>query len=483
MLPLAPMGQEIRRTRFTAADVARFAARVGEETALLAQLEAAGRVVERGGVGGLELEAWLVHPDGRPADLNEPFLERVALPSVVPELSRFNFEVNVAPQGLAGDGLARLGDELAATLARCRDAARSLDADVLAIGILPTVTEADLRPEHMSRLKRYRALNRQVLAQREGRPLALEIVGRERLSTVHHDVMLEAATTSLQAHLQVPASRAARYFNAAALSAAPLVAATANSPLLFGKLLWEETRVPLFEQAVAVGGYDAARGGPVRRVTFGSRYAACFGELFRENLEHYPPLLPEVDDAAPPEALAHLRLHNGTVWRWIRPLVERNPDGSHHYRVEQRVMPAGPSVADMLANLAFCFGLWEALAAENAGAAVDLPFAEARDNFYQAARLGLAARLGWRDGRRSTAAALIRDELLPLAQFGLAELGVERSLAERLLAVVDARVRSGRTGAAWQREFYEARGRDAAALTRAYLERQLQGRPVHEWSV
>jgi hypothetical protein len=477
------MGQEITRSRFTADDVARFGARVREETELLAKLEAEGRVGERGGVGGLELEAWLVRPDGRPADLNEAFLERVALPTVVPELSRFNFEVNVAPQTLAGDGLARLGDELSATLARCRDTARSLDADALAIGILPTVTEADLRPEHMSRLKRYQALNRQVLAQREGRPLALEIVGRERLSAVHHDVMLEAATTSLQAHLQVPASGAARYLNAALLCAAPLVAATANSPLLFGKLLWEETRVPLFEQAVAVGGFDAARGGPVRRVTFGSRYVGALGELFRENLEHYPPLLPEVDDSAPPEALAHLRLHNGTVWRWVRPLVERNADGSYHYRIEQRVMPAGPTIADMLANLAFCFGLWEGLAAQDAGLAVELPFAGARDNFYEAARLGLAARLAWRDGRRPTAAALIRDELLPLAQFGLARLGVERALGERLLAVVDARVRSGRTGAAWQRDYYEANGRDAAELTRACLERQLEGRPVHEWSV
>ncbi|MFZ5557119.1 MAG: glutamate--cysteine ligase [Pseudomonadota bacterium] len=477
------MGQEIPRSHFAAADFERFGERLRAETELLARLAADRRFTERGGIGGLELEAWLVRTDGRPADLNEPFLERVALPTVVPELSRFNFEINVAPQALAGEGLARLGAELSATLGHCRTTARALDAEVIAIGILPTVAEADLVPAHMSRLKRYRALNRQVLRQREGQPLKLDIVGREHLSTVHHNVMLEAATTSLQAHLQVPASRAARYYNASVLASAPLVATTANSPLLFGKLLWEETRIPLFEQSVAVGGFDAARGGPVRRVTFGSRYVQdSLTELFRENLDHYPALLPMTDDAAPPEALAHLRLHNGTVWRWNRPLVERDEDGGYHFRVEQRVMPAGPTAVDMLANLAFFFGLCEGLAWTDPPLENDVAFPQARDNFYQAARLGLSAHLVWRNGARCTAGALIRDELLPLAQFGLAQLGVQRALAADLLAIVGARTRSGRTGAAWQRDYYERHGRDAAALTRAYLERQVKGRPVHEWT-
>ena len=476
------MGQEIPRSHFAAADFERFGARLREETELLAQLEADGRFAESGGIGGLELEAWLIRPDGHPADLNEPFLERVDLPTVVPELSRFNFEINVAPQALAGDGLERLGAELAATLERCHATARSLDAEVVAVGILPTVTGDDLVPVHMSRLKRYQALNRQVLRQREGQPLKLDIVGREHLSTVHHNVMLEAATTSLQAHLQVPAGRAARYYNASVLASAPLVAVAASSPLLFGKLLWEETRIPLFEQSVAVGGFDAARGGPVRRVTFGSRYVQrSLTELFRENLDHYPLLLPMTDDDAPPEALAHLRLHNGTIWRWNRPLVGRDDDGRYHFRVEQRVMPAGPTAIDMLANLAFFFGVCEGLASVERPLEESITFAQARDNFYQAARLGLAARVVWPDGERATVAALIRERLLPLAQFGLAQLGVDKSLAGRMLGIVEARARSGRTGASWQRDWFERHGRDAAALTCAYLELQKAGRPVHEW--
>jgi gamma-glutamyl:cysteine ligase YbdK (ATP-grasp superfamily) len=477
------MGQEISRSRFAAAEFEHFSQRVRVETELLAHLEADGRICQSGGVGGLELEAWLTRADGQPADLNVPFLERVARAAVVPELSRFNFEINVEPQALAGDGLARLGDELATTLAHCRAAAQSLDAKVIAIGILPTITAADLVPAHMSRMKRYRALNQQVLRQREGKPLALDIVGREHLSTTHHDVMLEAATTSLQAHLQVPASRAARYYNAAVLASAPVVAVAANSPLLFGKLLWEETRIPLFEQSVAVGGFDAARGGPIRRVTFGSRYVErSLTELFQENVAHYPVLLPLIDDTAAPGELAHLRLHNGTIWRWNRPLLGFNQDGTLHFRIEHRVMPAGPTVIDMLANLAFFFGLCEGLASDPPAPEASIPFSQARDNFYQAARLGLAAHVVWLEGERCTVATLIRDRLLPLAQFGLSQLGVGRALAAHLLGIVESRARSGRTGAAWQREYFERHGRDAAALTCAYLERQQAGLPVHEWA-
>jgi gamma-glutamyl:cysteine ligase YbdK (ATP-grasp superfamily) len=477
------MGEEIGRSVFDEKDFEVFAERLRAETALLSAAVERGEFSRRGGIGGLELEAWIVDWRCDPSPANEALLEALASPAVVPELAKFNFEINVEPQALAGRGLARLGEELATTWNRCRAAAAGLGARVAAIGTLPTARDSDMVLENMSERRRYRALDRQVLRLRGGEPLRLDLVGREHLQTEHRDVMLEAAATSLQAHLQVPCERAARYFNASVIASAPTVAVAANAPFLFGRCLWEETRIPLFEQAVSVGGFEAASGGPIRRVSFGTSYVTRSPvECFQENLEHSPVLLPVVSDE-PPERFAHVRLHNGTIWRWNRPLIGFDADGTAHFRVEHRVMSAGPTIKDMMANLAFYFGLAQALAAADEPPEAALPFAQARDNFYLAARRGLAARVRWTDGPPRPLQPLLLDSLLPLAAYGLAQLQVERSLAEELLKIVEARAISGRTGAAWQRAFVERHGADFHALVAAYLEGQESGRPVHEWDV
>ena len=280
------MGQEIDRARFEPQDFERFASRLRQETRALHRLSEHGALSARGEVGGLELEVWLVDGDGDPCPLNEPFLERLADPNVVHELSQFNIELNVQPQALAGEGLRRLEDELTETWRACERVAAQLGASVVAIGILPTLRDAQLCPQNMSTSVRYRALNEQVLRLRCGRPIELHLVGAESLRSAHADVMLEAAGTSLQVHLQVPAARAARAMNAASILSAPTVALAANAPFLFGRRLWAETRIPLFEQAVDVGG-------PERRVTFGSGYVrSSLLELFVENEQHYAPILP-----------------------------------------------------------------------------------------------------------------------------------------------------------------------------------------------
>ena len=165
----------------------------------------------------------------------------------------------------------------------------------------------------MSDMTRYRALNREVFRRRKGKPLVLDIQGEEHLRVTHRDLMLETVATSLQIHFQVAAEFAVRVFNAAMVLSAPIVALTANSPFLFGKDLWDETRIPLFEQAVSVGVYDGAVYGPIRRVGFGSGYIhRSLMECFQRNLQHYPILLPvEFDEDA--DKLKYLRLHNGTI--------------------------------------------------------------------------------------------------------------------------------------------------------------------------
>jgi gamma-glutamyl:cysteine ligase YbdK (ATP-grasp superfamily) len=470
------MGQEIASSRFEQADIERFGARLAHELALLGKLFSEGGFSRRRAVGGLELEAWLVGRDGGPLAINEAFLEHLADPAIVPELAKFNIELNVDPQSLAGNGIRRLEGDLGQAYARCARAGDALGATVVAIGILPTITDEALCPANMSSMRRYAALNEQVIRLRKGRPIRLDIVGHEHLKTEHMDVMLEAAATSFQLHLQVPPDRAARYLNAATILSAPMVAVAANSPILFGRILWEETRIPLFEQAVDVGS-------PERRVTFGSGYVrASLYECYIENSANHPAILPlALGESA--ERFPHLRLHNGTIWRWNRPLIGFDPDGTPHLRIEHRVLPAGPTLIDMAANMAFFFGLMEWLVMEPHAPEHRLPHAAAKQNFYQAARLGLAAGVDWYDGERWNAARLVQKVLLEQARKGLEALRVDRGDIDRYLGTIEARVASGATGAAWQREFVAKHGREMRALTCAYRDLSDDGEPVHRWKV
>lgn len=477
------MGQEIDSgSSFRKRDFEAFGERLAEETALLGEWFAQQRFSTEEHSAGFELEAWLVGPDGRPAPLNEEFLARLNSPLASPELARFNVEVNSTPRALRGDALSLMQAELEQTWAHCRETAAALGVSMAMIGILPTVRDEDLTLANMSGMERYRVLNQQVLRLRRGRPLNLDIHGQEHLQVQHKDVMLESAATSFQIHLQLSQASAVRAFNAAVILSGPMVALTANSPYLFGRDLWDESRIPLFEQAVAVGGFEGAAFGPIRRVTFGAGYVReSLFECFQENLEHYPALLP-VHLPEPAAELPHLRLHNGTVWRWNRPLVGFDADGRPHLRIEHRVVPAGPTVVDTLANAACFFGMLKALCVEAEPPETRLQFGDARDNFYAAARNGLQANLLWLDGERRPAQRLLADTLLPAAERGLRALQVADRDIARYLDIVAARVDSGQNGAAWQRAYVRAHGADPLQLTQAYLERQDSGLPVHRWS-
>jgi len=475
------MGQEITTRHFSAADFQAFTHHLSEETALLARCLEQGEFSRRHGIGGYELEAWLIDADGHPAPLNEPYLARLNDALVSPELSKFNVELNSTPRPVSGDVFSRMRTELEHNWQRCRAVAHDLAAELVMIGILPTVCASDLTLAQMSAMKRYRALNEQVMAMRQGKPLVLDIQGSEHLRSEHHDVMLESATTSFQIHWQMSQSQAVRYYNAAQIISAPMVAVSANSPFLFGKHLWQETRIPLFEQAVAVGGFADAAFGPVRRVSFGSGYARqSLLEVFRENLEHFPVLLPMRYDL-PARQFSHLRLHNGTIWRWNRPLIGFDDDGTPHLRLEHRVMAAGPSVIDAMANAAFFFGVLQALATAETAPETVLAFTQARDNFYAAARHGLAAHVTWLGGERVSMMELVSEQLLPLAHAGLKQLGCDHAEIEEYLMIIAARVRSRKTGAQWQLDYMTAHPNDLSGMVKAYVVQQNSGKPVHAW--
>ncbi len=496
------MGQEITHRHFKKSDFDRYRNKLDAELARVKNWFAK-KVDEQSEYHssqslptvGFELEVCLVDLKGEPACVNEAFLYALKnspiFSQVSLELAQFNLELNSLVFTFTTHVLQDLENELTRLWSACQAIAKELNCKLLMIGCLPSLQEEHIKLSNMSPMTRYAALNEQVLRSRKGRAIELDIQGSETLKSIHQDVMLEAVATSFQLHLQVPFSRSVRYYNAAIILSAPIVAVSANSPFLFGKALWCETRIPVFEQAVSVGGFDGAVFGPIKRVSFGSGYAKkSLLECFEENNEHYPILLPEIFSTEIDD-LAHLSLHNGTVWRWNRPLVtpenalseENSNKRKYHIRLEHRVIPAGPTIVDSIANAAFFYGAVTAMANQYDIAEQQLPFVQAKENFYLAAKQGLKGRITWLSGQSMPLKALILDYILPMARNGLSQSGVSRQDIDYYLGIIEQRTKSGQNGANWQRRYVDKYGKDMHALTLAYEKNQQSGLPVHEWEI
>ena len=472
------MGEGVTSSDFTAQDFKAFQIRLRAETDLLREWFDEGRFSAGDPVGGFETEAWLTDRYCNPAPRNDEFLAKLANPLVVPELSRFNVEFNSLPEPLEGAALSNMQCAMQAAWDGGCKVAEKMDLKLVATGILPTVRDEDLTAANMSSAARYKAINDEFFKLRRGVPIHLKIERRDSLESTHKDVMLEAGATSFQIHMKIPFGRDAAYYNASKIASAPLVAVGANSPYLFGKDLWDESRIPLFEQGVSVGKWDYCD-----RVSFGMRYIEdSLFEVFHANRQRYPVLIPRLFDD-PPEAMRHLRLHNSTIWRWNRSILDFDADGTPHLRIEQRVLPAGPTIIDQVANAAFYFGLMRYLAPRIEDYRWEMPFADARSNFYNAAKEGLSARATWLGGKRGPIRLLILDVLLEQAREGLSELGLDRADIDLYLGIIEARAESGQNGAEWQRAFVEERGVDMKELCCAYCEHQATGAPVHQWPV
>ena len=445
---------------------------------------------------GLEIELNLVDEQTAPSMRNAQVLDAITDPDWETELGQFNLEINVPPRQLAGDALADLERQIRAALNAADEKARATGSRLVMIGILPTLGEQHMSERALSDNARYRLLNEQIFAAR-GEHMRIQIAGTEQLLTYADSITPEAACTSAQLHLRVSPDAFASYWNAAQAIAGVQVAVAANSPFLFGRQLWHETRITLFQQATDSRPQELKRHGVRPRVWFGERWITSVLDLFEENVEFFPALLPICDDEDPLAALergatpglGELSLHNGTIYRWNRP-VYAAVDGRPHLRVENRVLPAGPSVADVMANAAFYYGLLRSLAEEHEPVSSRMPFAAAAGNLRDASRYGLDARLFWPGLGEVPAAELVIRHLLPLARAGLRHWDVNLASADRLLGIIEQRCLTGQTGASWQIGMVAAftrrgysRQRALSLMTERYIEHMHANEPVHAWPV
>lgn len=473
----------------------RFMVRLLRDLAVLEQMIAEGTIESGVRRIGAEQEMFLVDRSLRPLPEALAVLDELAEPQFTTEMGRFNLELNLDPLDMETDCLSRLEDDLGANVGKVRSAARQVGGgDVALTGILPTLRTSDLGLDNMVPLRRYEALN-EALAEARGGPHEVRLEGIDEIALAEDSVMLETCCTSFQLHLQVDAEEFPRLYNLAQLITAPVLAAAANSPVLFGRRLWHETRVPLFQQSIdtRTASFHLRQRSP--RVFFGRDWIRGSAlEVFREGIARFGILVGTETDRDPagdlaegraPDLLA-LQVHNGTIWRWNRCCYGITR-GVPHLRIEMRALPSGPSVLDEVANAALAYGLLLGLG-ESAGDVTDaLEFADVRSNFLSAARDGLHARLRWLDGETRSAQRLLLDELIPLAEDGLRAAGIAAEDRERYLGVVERRVASGRNGAGWILESI-ARMRQGGsrvevleALTAAMVENQKGPEPVHEW--
>ena len=489
------MGEEVAGRAFTREDRQRYRDKVHRCLDVLARMLTEDRFDYDTPLTGMEVELNLIDDDGQPAMRNAEVLASINSPAFVQELGRFNLEINVDPQSLAGDGARQYEHQVREQLNEADARAHMQGAGMVMVGILPT-----LRPEHMtsesiSSNSRYALLDEQLLLAR-GEDLHIDIRGgKESLEVFADSIAPEAACTSVQFHLQVSPDDFAASWNAAQCLAAAQVAMGANSPYFLGRELWRETRIALFTQATDTRPAEMKAQGVRPRVWFGERWVTSVFDLFEENLTYFPALLPVLDDEDPlaeleagrTPSLQELRLHNGTVWRWNRPVYD-TVGGVPHLRVENRTLPAGPTVVDILANGAFYFGALHHMAHEERPVWSRMSFGAAEESFTRAAIRGIDATVYWPGMGEVPVSELVLRRLLPMAHEGLQELGVDDDIRERLLGVIEGRCTTGVNGATWQvnsvHEF-ERRGMDRwealRRMTQAYAARMHSNVPVHQW--
>lgn len=470
------MGDEVSKDHFNPEDYQLFQQKLDAETEFVRSLFAENRFDNVTRKLGYELELCLIDADGLPAPLNQQILERADNPLFTYELAKYNLEINGNAFDLSPSVFKYIRQDLSELLSQVQRSAASYGIHAGMFGVLPSVNPEHLDGDRfMSDLFRYHLLDQRLMEMRE-RPVHLEIHGDDHLTLEKNGVMLEALSTSLQTHWQIPFDEAVDSYHAALWASMVMLAVSANSPLVLGKQCWQESRIAIFKQAVDTRNPQEIKDAVIPRVHFGKGYITSWLELFEDN-DYYSPILPETRDTAI-EKLHHFNFHNGTIWRWIRPILGC-VDGKYHLRLELRVTPSGPTEIDTMANMVFFIGLIEGLK-QKPEYLTRIPFKVLEQDFYAVARVGLQAQVSWCHGEMDSIRNIILDSAIPMAANGLQQLGID--LPGQWLDIIEARVGSGRTGANWILQTCK-KDADLSALVLNYLHNAQANNPVHMWPV
>ncbi len=493
------MGLPIDREDFSEAEYQRYSERLYECLAALKhQIRQRGFGLATPKIGA-ELENYIVDEGGRVMPINQEIIAASDNPGFTVELNRFNLEINLEPVELDAFAFSTLERSMAGQLANLGRVAERFGAKIVPTGILPTLQDGHLTPEYMTDCARYRALSKHLLAMR-GKNFEVNIRGQDSLRMSRDHVALEGANTSFQFHLMVKPEDFADVFNATQLITSLLVAVAANSPILLGRVLWDETRIALFKQSIDSRARDDFDWRQPARVSFGHGWVRIDAwELFAETVALYPPIFPILSSENPLQAiksgkiprLEELSLHMGTTWPWNRAVYSGAGEG--HVRIEMRALPAGPSIADMCANAALATGLAMGFKDTIGDFLAVMPFKFAEYNFYRAAQSGLDASIIWTDPKKHQLVEMPVSEviynMLPIAERGLSKIGIDRKEISHYLTLIKNRLDKKITGARWQKQqlghFEKSHNREIACkkMFARYVANQRANQPVSDWNI
>jgi len=443
---------------------------------------------------GAEQELVLVGDDFRPAHKNLEILNLLKGEHFTEEIAKFNVEINLDPQTFGAGCFHRMEQQLEELLAQTRQAAEQENTKVLLTGILPTIKKDHLHFQHMTPNVRYEALNEAMRGQK-GEDFDLYIIGLDELKTTHPNILFEACNTSFQVHLQLSPEEFTERYNWSQLIAAPVLAASSNSPILMGKRLWSETRIALFQQSVDTRNAGMLPREKEPRVSFGREWLrGTVADLYKDNVSRFNLLFAsdiEEDSLAVAKAggtpnLEALKLHNGTVYRWNRACFG-TANGVAHLRIENRYIPSGPTTRDEMANAAFWLGLMVNKSNPYGDITENMRFEDVRFNFYNSARFCLDSKLEW-FGKTISATDLILEEMLPLSMEGLATMQLPKEEYEPYLELIEERARRMQNGSKWSLKAFSkllqgsTPNEASRNLSAAMFARETSGLPVHEWS-
>lgn len=449
---------------------------------------------------GAEQEMCIVHGKTfKPATIAMEALARMEeYPWVETELAKFNLETNLLPRIFEGDCLSQLEKENSGKLEKIRAKLKELNADLILTGILPTLRKYDLEMDNLTPKQRYYALMEALNRQLIGSAYELRLTGIDELLVKHDSPLLEACNTSFQVHLQVAPADFVCMYNIAQALAAPVMAIAANSPIVFGKRLWHESRIALFQQSLDVRTTHDHMRERSPRVSFGNNWLDhSIMEIYKEDIARFRVLLSAdveedslglIAEGKAPKLRA-LQVHNSTVYRWNRPCYGISDSGKPHLRIENRVLPSGPSVLDETANAAFWLGAMIGMHETCRDIRSQLSWEDVRDNFSKAAKFGIDTNFNWFKDKKVTPCDLILEELLPLSRKGLHSRNVNSADIDRYLGVIEERAKRHMNGARWQlRAFTKLikeveRDEAVTVLTASIVENQSQNKPVHTWKM